>query len=108
MNVGSSALYGFILFHIPELLSDILSYVLAKGVKQQNVGRRQLSRSQLHGGVSRHESRQVVKEEVIRNCFKLLHALAYKNDMVRAVHLKNNNKLYIFVYIYKLLYILFF
>ena len=44
--------------------------------------------------VSRYESHLSMTEEVIKNCFKLLHALAYKNNAVRLVYFVVN--IYIF------------
>ena len=68
------------------MLSDILSYVFAKGAWQQA---EQAADSPQHR-VSQHESHQIIAQEaVFKSCFKMLHALAYKNDVVRIILHKN-------------------
>ena len=64
---------------VSDVLSDILSYVLAKGAQQHA---EQATDSPQHR-VSDHEI--IVQEAVYKSCFKMLHALAYKNYMVRIV-----------------------
>ena len=60
-----------------DLLSDILSFVLSKKFQQHVKEEQEVTERQ------RRVSQQAMTQEVLRNCFTLLHALAYKNELVR-------------------------
>ena len=58
------------------VLSDILSFVLAKKFQQHIKEEQEMTERQ------RRVSQQDITQQVLKNCFMLLHALAYKNELV--------------------------
>ena len=58
------------------VLSDILSFVLAKKFQQHVKEKQEVTERQ------RRVSQQDITQQVLKNCFMLLHALAYKNELV--------------------------
>lgn len=57
------------------MLTDILSFILAKGFQQH-------AKDASIAVPQRLVSEREMGHDVLRNCFKLLHALAYRNEMV--------------------------
>ena len=65
------------------VLTDVLSYVLAKDF-QQHVKEDQDMTPMVP---QQRPSQQGMVQEVLRNCFTLLHSLAYKNELVRSEYI---------------------
>ena len=59
-----------------DVLSDILNFVLAKKFQQHIKEEQEVTKRQCR------VSQQDITQQVLKNCFMLLHALAYKNELV--------------------------
>ena len=65
------------------VLTDVLSYVLAKDFRQHMKEDQDMTPMV----PQRRISQQGMVQDVLRNCFTLLHSLAYKNEPVRSEYM---------------------